>query len=317
MVCLKCNQPGHNSRTCSYQKKEQPSITVRQPLVMKRPVVAKRLTPPAPPSPPAETQPLKKTTKRWTEEEKGAILQTIRDNPLSISWNEISAQFQRSEVAIKAMYYENVTPYEQAEQSVAAVQYSHVANLLQSLSFQCFHCHIMDYGTAHIWKEQPHCESCYNTLYAHQIQERWKLVIAYTIEKKKTSCNLCGKIATFDQPLSGRFQYDHIDMFDKSGTICDMVKTGISTDDIYREMDKCQLLCIPCHKIVTKMEHQCGFIRLKKSSEDNEELRQQCSALYQSLMSRLYDSIRLIKSQNQSPNSPLPVPQHHDDDGKT
>jgi hypothetical protein len=293
--------------------------------MMKRPVIVKHLPPSTPLSPPApsvlsatpnESQLSKKTNNRWTEEEKTAILQTIRANPLSISWNEISAQFQRSEVAIKAMYYDNITPYEQVEQSVASVQYSHVAYLLQSLSFQCYQCRLMDYGTSHIWQDKLHCETCYNNLYAHHIQERWKLVMEYTIEKKKTSCNLCGKVAMLDQPLSGRFHYDHIDIFDKSGTICDMVKIGTSVDDIYREMDKCQLLCISCHKIVTKMEHQCGFIRLKKSSEDNEELRKQCSILYQSLMSRLYDSIRLVKSHNQSSDLLIPVPPHHDDDDR-
>jgi hypothetical protein len=286
---------------------------------MKRPVVAK----PSPPSVPEpipslpEEQPGKKSSRRWTEEEKEDILQIIRANPLHISWSELSAKFQRSEVAIKAMYYENTTPYEQAEQSVASVQHFHVAEMLQSLSFQCSQCHVIDYGTTHVWQEQPHCEECYNTIYANQVQERWNCIIRYTIEKKKTSCNLCGKVATFDKPLSGRFHYDHIDMFDKSGTICDMAKTGVSMDDIYREIDKCQLLCMPCHKMVTKMEHQCGFIRLKKQAEDNEELRQQCSALYQRLMSCLYDSIRLVKSQNQPPNLLHFVPPSHDDDDKT
>lgn len=71
----------------------------------------------------------------------------------------------------------------------------------------------------------------------------------------------CSSSESPDIPSS---HYDHLNMLNKSESICEMVKTGAPMDDIYREMDKCQLLCISCHKIVTKMEHLCGFVRLKK-----------------------------------------------------
>ena len=105
-----------------------------------------------------------------------------------------------------------------------------------------------------------------------------------------------------------------------------MVKSGAPMDDIYREMDKCQLLCISCHKIVTKMEHQCGFVRLKKQMEDTEEKRQEYSAIYQRLMTPIY---HVISAENASippvppslpaPPAPAPslspVPAHSSRDG--
>ena len=91
-------------------------------------------------------------------------------------------------------------------------------------------------------------------------------------------------------------------------------------DDIYREMDKCQLLCISCHRIVTKMEHLCGFVRLKKQMEDTEEKRQEYSELYRRLMTPIYEAIKNQKTLPVPVPVPVPVPlvpslsQLYDDD---
>jgi hypothetical protein len=93
-------------------------------------------------------------------------------------------------------------------------------------------------------------------------------------------------------------------MFDKTSSICEMVRTGIPLSDIYTELDKCQLLCVSCHKLVTKIEHQSGFIRFKKQitkkfyeTEDitkQEELRLQYSEKYREFMSKIYPILKEI-----------------------
>ena len=108
--------------------------------------------------------------------------------------------------------------------------------------------------------------------------------------------------ATFDNTLANRFHYDHINMFDKSDSICKLVREGTNIEDIYKEIDKCQLLCVSCHSVVTKVELMCGFTRIKRQmtkefneTEDEEKrnkLISEYSELYNKFMSEAYIYIR-------------------------
>ena len=44
-----------------------------------------------------------------------------------------------------------------------------------------------------------------------------------------------------------------------------MVNEGIEIEEIYSEINKCQILCLSCHHIVTDIEHKLGFTRIKQS----------------------------------------------------
>jgi len=57
-------------------------------------------------------------------------------------------------------------------------------------------------------------------------------------------------MAYYDNYMANRFHYDHIDMFDKTDSICKMIKDGTDMTAIYEEINKCQLLCISCHIVV-------------------------------------------------------------------
>ena len=91
-------------------------------------------------------------------------------------------------------------------------------------------------------------------------------------------------------------------MFDKSDSICKMVKIGTSMSDIYQEINKCQLLCVSCHIVVTKVEILCDFNRVKRqvTKEYNEtsdetvkeSLMKKYSNLYNEFMSSAYKQIR-------------------------
>ena len=62
----------------------------------------------------------------------------------------------------------------------------------------------------------------------------WDLVKQY----KPHKCIFCGLI---QNNVDDRFHYDHLNMFDKAGSVCDMIKNGDNIELIYAELDKCYL----------------------------------------------------------------------------
>ena len=69
-----------------------------------------------------------------------------------------------------------------------------------------------------------------------------------------------------------------------------MVKDELDIDSIRREIDKCQLLCIHCHNMVTKLEHKLGFIQMKKELPIKQ--LDKCKELYRTTMQPIYDILR-------------------------
>jgi hypothetical protein len=153
-----------------------------------------------------------------------------------------------------------------------------------------------------MWLNDEYCDECHNVDYSNIITERWAKVREYSIERNKSKCNICNKSAQFDNLMGSRFHYDHLDMFDKTDSICKMVRNGTEMDDIYKEIDKCQLVCVSCHTVITKVEMMCGFTRIKRQiSKDYNEtndiatkdaLMKKYSELYNSFMSGAYEQIR-------------------------
>lgn len=248
-----------------------------------------------------------KIPNRWTEEEKTAIIQRIRQHPLNPPWATLATEYNRTEQSIKLIYHEAISPLQQVQECIKTINTEMIRDLMKDMSYKCIMCGREEYTNPYVWKEATHCESCYTKTYHEEVVQRWRQVHEYSITQKKTSCNLCGKNAVFDNTISHRFHYDHIDMFDKGDSVCTIVMTGKELTDAYQEIDKCQLLCISCHRLVTKIEHQCGFIRLKRQmtkehdeTEDEEKKRQVRTAYsdaYNSLMGVVY---RLMKEGDES-----------------
>lgn len=124
----------------------------------------------------------------------------------------------------------------------------------------CYQCNQYIYdiktNTNHIWKNNIICDICWYK-YNDERNQLWKCIREY----KKMQCNICDSIKILGQ----RFHYDHISMFDKTNSICSMVNEGQSLEDIYLELDKCQVLCLSCHHIVTDIESKLGFTRIKQT----------------------------------------------------
>lgn len=84
-------------------------------------------------------------------------------------------------------------------------------------------------------------------LTANQVRYRDRIIEAHWL--KKNRCNIC-KIKKGSRDESGnkiKFELDHINPEEKSYNISDKIKS-YPWDEVLLELEKCQLLCYPCHK---------------------------------------------------------------------
>lgn len=243
-----------------------------------------------------------KSNNHWTEDEKSYIVDTIKVNPLNINWSNIATHLKRSELSVKSMYNEIVSAKEHIECCILNINEDNILQIIKDNKHSCSSCNINMYSNPCIWKGCEYCDTCYYEKYNEESQQLWRLVREYSIRINKNYCNICNKKATFDNSMSSRFHYDHINMFDKSDSICKMVREGAQIDDIYDEINKCQLLCISCHSVVTKVEVICGFNRIKRqmtkeyNETNNEEIKNKLNKeyyeLYNNFMIQVYNYIR-------------------------
>jgi hypothetical protein len=243
-----------------------------------------------------------KTNNHWTDEDKTYVENTIQRNPFDIRWEEMAVYLNRSEASIKKMYNELVSAEDHLECCLLNLDEEDIRKCMEEHKHICIKCKRCTYSTPSIWLNEEYCDECHYTYYNNIITERWAKVREYSIEQNKSKCNICNKSATFDNLMGSRFHYDHLDMFDKADSICKMVKNGTDMIDIYKEIDKCQLVCLSCHTVITKVEMLCGFTRIKRQiSKDYNEtndvatkdaLMKKYSELYNSFMTGAYEQIR-------------------------
>jgi hypothetical protein len=130
----------------------------------------------------------------------------------------------------------------------------------------------------------PLCDNC--THLSRIESPLWKKIQEYCTEHGIISCNFCGKI----KEKGFRFHFDHLSIFDKTDNICSMVNNKNELSDIINEIQKCQLLCIHCHYIVTKIENHYGFIYMKIKHSHTDHLK----ACYKEKMERVYEILKRV-----------------------
>tara|TARA_B110000305_G_C19448083_1_gene646043 strand:+ start:2271 stop:3188 length:918 start_codon:yes stop_codon:yes gene_type:complete len=166
---------------------------------------------------------------------------------------------------------------------------------------RCFECNkkiIKSHSnTIRIWKDKDLCDKCW-CKFENIRDNLWDKVIQY----KKLECVICGDIK---QHTGQRFHYDHVNMFKKDDSICCMINRGDEIEKIYKEIDKCQVLCKTCHDLVTHIESLTGFIRIKSNltrdynnekftEEEYENKKTNLQKLYDVKMKEIYESIKDI-----------------------
>jgi len=176
---------------------------------------------------------------------------------------------------------------------------------MKELTFQsCQECRkivcMVQLNTVHTWKEKKICDTCYSQ-YAEEREQIWKQIDAY----RKIECVLCLSVKKHKDE---RYHFDHINMFDKENEIYSMVSDGRNIEDIYKEIDKCQVLCISCHHIITSIERKTGFIKIKRDytscylkQPENEKLNIDLKEKYQKVMTPIYVAVRQILSEIKQP----------------
>ena len=153
----------------------------------------------------------------------------------------------------------------------------------------CSVCRRSIFTPVKLWKGEKVCLNCHKhcrkTGISHELSE-------YVRGVYKRGCSFCNIKA-------GRFHLDHINMFNKVNSVYSLLEVGAAAEDIIAEIEKCQLLCVNCHGLVTKYEARRGFLNKKrglnrkiKNGEDVTELRQQLYAEYEGVMNKMYPLIR-------------------------
>jgi hypothetical protein len=172
--------------------------------------------------------------------------------------------------------------------------------LTTKLSKQCHQCNktmwCIQTNTHRMWKGVDICDTCWCS-YQEERDLIWKQIRTY----KNTQCEICSTIQTTHE----RFHYDHLNMFHKGNSICSMVNDGETMKDIYSEIDKCHILCLPCHHLVTDIEHKCGFTRIKQTltrklnqseitQEEYDEQTLYYQKIYEEKMNFIYEELKQI-----------------------
>jgi hypothetical protein len=82
-----------------------------------------------------------------------------------------------------------------------------------------------------------------------------------------------------------------------------MINEGSNIEEIYAEIDKCQILCLSCHHQITDIERKIGFTRIKQTlsrrftlleiteEEYNREIIM-LQEIYNEKMSKIYEKMR-------------------------
>jgi hypothetical protein len=150
-------------------------------------------------------------------------------------------------------------------------------------------------NTHHRWKDTDICDTCWSK-YSEIRNKMWETIKLY----KRVQCELCGSIQHHSDE---RYHYDHLNMFNKDNSICCMINEGSNIEEIYAEIDKCQILCLSCHHQITDIERKIGFTRIKQTlsrrftlleiteEEYNREIIM-LQEIYNEKMSKIYEKMR-------------------------
>jgi hypothetical protein len=172
-------------------------------------------------------------------------------------------------------------------------------NHIKQLSKKCNECDknivCIQSNTSRIWNNAVICDVCWSK-YSNCRKLIWEQIQSY----KLIQCEICSSIQTCSLE---RYHYDHLNMFNKNSSICNMVNEGVNIENIYSEIDKCQIVCLQCHHIVTDIERKLGFTRIKQTLTRNlnqceiteteyDEQTQYFQQIYEDKMKNIYKELK-------------------------
>lgn len=145
------------------------------------------------------------------------------------------------------------------------------------------------------WKDTIVCEMCWGN-HEKEINDVWDLIKKQNIYV----CNICNISKKIN---SQRFHFDHKNMFTKSNNISTMVNSGETIENINKEIQKCNILCVSCHHIVSSIETRLGFTNIKTlitkkyrneliSNDELEFEKNKYSVIYEKKMCEVYNILK-------------------------
>ena len=153
----------------------------------------------------------------------------------------------------------------------------------------CHNCRRSIFSDPKVWKETVLCENCHKRVRMREVPRE---LTEYIRNVYRRGCSFC-------DIKDGRFHLDHINMFSKIKSVYELRNDGAPAEVIIAEIDKCQLLCVNCHGLVTKFELKRGFIKQKRilnkkiaAGENVTDLRGRLYAEYEAVMTKMYPLIR-------------------------
>lgn len=340
MVCSKCHRNGHNARTCSSAPPVALTAAAHPPSPVPAPPPPLPVAAPVPlPVSGSDSSPPVRTIKRPVtarppvteqainvqasveeplskrEQEIKQLVDAVQRQPLNTDWKELAEQFGRPENYLRVLYNEAVSPAEHIRRSISCMTEEVIQDLLQTTGFVCTSCNRHLYSVPRQWEDMTYCDECHTELFRNKITERWQQVNQYATTTGKDRCNICEIRAVYNKEMGNRFHFDHLNMFEKADSICVMVQTGCPLEDIHQEIDRCQILCVSCHRLVTDLERRSGFMRLKnnmtrenkKTGDDarHQQEKEENMRIYSTFMEQIYSLLRQNLQKRPSPPVPL------------
>ena len=227
----------------------------------------------------------------WNKETEEKLLEVI-DQYTDIIWEEVSEKMGASIYTCKNKYIELCPLDKKLKQKLSKLTDDFIGQLLEENKKHCEVCNKYQFNCLNKWKGKKECDECYQ--HDTEIKEAWRQVNKFCIENRMTHCAFCNK----EKTIKSSFNYDHVNMFNKLESVGTMVYSGEEIDTVLDEVKKCQLLCVSCHSIVTKIEQKLGFTQIKMNmikefnGEEFETKLKEYAELYTKHMSPIYEKIR-------------------------
>jgi hypothetical protein len=236
------------------------------------------------------------------------------EGPLDPDWNAMSITTGIAPAGCKKKLYELKSKQEIIAVNSTKLTELQIRQLLQSRRNICDICKYVNYTPLCQWKDKMECQSCYKT-HRTEIDKMWADVNSYLDTIGKTNCSICNRIRTTNLPV----EFDHINMFHKNASVCNLVYTGASFDTIKQEITLCELLCASCHQLITILESHIGFTAaktqlnklLKQHPEEQDDTTDKSTlditelqTLYSKTMPPVYAIAQQITRADIPPNTP-------------
>ena len=205
------------------------------------------------------TSPLCPIKAKRLAEENEKLVALVKASPLEVDWTSIAAEMDmKSEAVCETRFASALTPAERVKINVEKLGLDPLRAVLIGLTAVCDKCKKGTMVGLINWKGTKICLTCHHK-HKEEIDMAWKQIDLFLRMSGMTECRICG----VERAEQLGFHFDHLNMFVKEDSVCNLVRSGAEISVIQDEIKKCQLLCRSCHAGITQVERLLGFSYIK------------------------------------------------------